>query len=251
MNLPPSLLNRSAEVHSSGGLSRLLSLLNDVDRISQTDSRVLQETSSILDQESKEDEEIRTNFDSKRWGRESSEIATKEMRDKIFEYQNTMKMANDSDLIVKKKLEDWKDAISILDQGERALENFVPLGNNNNGNSFRGSSNENEQQELSVRALRSCLEDLEDLLSSRVTVLNEAKNLARNDDVRPRILNEAARITSRNPNPGEVVLQPSDFESVFEEEIKKYERFLIEVEDSETEQERLLEEIRVSSSQVY
>lgn len=241
MNLPPSLLNRSSEVHSSGGLSRLLSLLNDVARISSTDSQVLSEAVSILAQESQEDEEVRTNFSEKRWMRESSETAAREMRERASEYEATMKMASDSDLVVKKKLEDWQGAISVLDGGQFELEKFVPLGKN------RNNGDENEAQELSVRALRSSLEDLDDLLESRASSLNEARSVAMHDDVRSNVLIEAGRIVANNSNPGEVVLQPAHFESLFEEEIKKYERFLVEVEDSENEQERLLEEIRVSS----
>ncbi len=96
----------------------------------------------------------------------------------------------------------------------------------------------------SVRALRSALEDLEDMHTERSRIVADAKRTAEQDDLRPIIVQEATRMA----HGGSGDVKSEWFENVFEEELKKYGRFVSELEDNQKRQEELLAEIRVGGA---
>lgn len=90
-----------------------------------------------------------------------------------------------------------------------------------------------------ARQLRSLLESLDDIRRSCSQTVNRAKVRSESDDITPRILKAAAAIERW------VEVQPSMFDNVLDEELAKYEKFRYDIEESEQQQEVLLDSIKV------
>ena len=70
----------------------------------------------------------------------------------------------------------------------------------------------------------------------------EARHIATNDDVRPRVLQEATRLA----HGGSSDVKPELFEGMFGKEMEKYDRFRQDLDAEAGRQEQLLAQIRVS-----
>ena len=90
-----------------------------------------------------------------------------------------------------------------------------------------------------ARQLRVLLESLDDVQRARAQVVTRATRLADSDDITPRILKAAAAIERW------VEVQPSMFEDVLDEELAKYEKFRVDLEEGEQKQEQLLNSVKV------
>ena len=257
--IPTALLRKGEEIRLDGGVTKLHRLIEDVAKISRANATILQEAVSVLDKEQAEDSEVRDNFKNTPWTRPASEEAAHQYRSQVAQYQNTLEQARKSDEIVKQKLSDWEDTIDVLSGGEvsavadahatqrsltifdhlqRSLESFVPKA----GPAGRSGSS---AQTVAASKLRAALEELEDIQDSRAAAVAEAKSTSQADDIRPLAMKEAAKISSESS--GQTLsVQPSHFEPLFRDQIRKYNSFLSEVTRSESAQEAKLEEIAVS-----
>ncbi|PWN46889.1 BRO1-domain-containing protein [Violaceomyces palustris] len=279
MGVPASLLRKHEEISAEGGLERLTSMMEDVARISKTDSNVLYEAVSILDEEEKEDERARATLfggegpshdvATSGWNRPRSEVAASDLRAKADQLFDTLKRAFESDNIVREKFQEWHDLIGVLSRGREGLDALLKDSNKDSGQRdllspvAGGEDGEedgrkrvvdaksDDKQLEAIQALRSELESLDDLLDSRTACMAEAGNVASNDDIRPAVLAKADRLTkesmmssSKGAMTNDHNIQAAQFEELFEEEMKKYEKFRLEMIRSSEEQEERLERIR-------
>jgi len=90
-----------------------------------------------------------------------------------------------------------------------------------------------------ARGLRSLLEQVDDLRTTRATTVRLAKNQANSDDIEPRIEREALGLESW------VQVKPAMFEDTLDEEMQKYERYREAMEENERQQEKVLANIEV------
>ncbi|PWN45049.1 BRO1-domain-containing protein [Ceraceosorus guamensis] len=244
--LPSSLLRKSDEVRLSGGLDRLRSISDDIQRIASVDERLLAEIFEHLESEEREDRELREDFDqvTREGIRMSSDVAGAEMRNRAVERWNIFQGARSSDAIVQKKIEDWEDIIDVLASGEASLSAFLPSANISSSSALQSSAHE-----TSVRSLRKALEELDDVQDARATSIAEARARAKEDDIRPDIIKEAAALVggsngsqrlawSSNTN-----IQPAAFEPIFEQRLERYHKYVKELEAGATVQEQLLDRI--------
>lgn len=232
IGLPPSLLRKSEEVQSEGGLKRLEELAGDVARVSTIDQDILREIVSVLKQEESENNNAKQAMQDSLPNRDDQQAAV--FRQKADEYEQTMVQARGSDQLVRDKMREWGEAIAVLGAGQDALMEYVPL-------QARAVSMD-QAQNTAVRALRVELEGLDDLVDSRTSVLEEAKALARRHDIRPTIMREAGLIASGSNAPP--LLDAAHFEPLFEREMQPYELLRDEVEASERAQEERLDIVR-------
>jgi len=232
VGLPPSLLRKSEEVQSEGGLRRLEALAEDVARVSRIDEDIWREIASILRQEESEDANARQSMQDQYTNRDESQASL--FRQKADQYEQTMIQARESDGLVREKMKEWAQAVHVLGSGQDTLMAYVPL---------QGRAVSMDQaQNSAVRALRVELEGLDDLVDSRTTVLEEAKAMSKRHDIRPTIMREAGMIASGSNAP--LVIEAAHFEPLFESEMQPYEKFRSEVEASERAQDERLEIIR-------
>jgi len=96
----------------------------------------------------------------------------------------------------------------------------------------------------SVRPLRASLEELDDVISSRAHMINEARRIARVDDIRPAVLQEATRLA----HGGSGDVKTEWFEDMFGKSLEKYAHINGDMEREASKQDELLEQIRVSAS---
>jgi programmed cell death 6-interacting protein len=194
--------------------------------------------------------------------RPPSHEANLHLIEQINKYQETLTVARKSDADVKEKWAQWEGLVGILSGGtvstsvgmaggdkfinvvaghllQNALERYIP--------SSGISSMNGAQLPPSVRALRSALERLEDMHTERSRILADAKRTSEQDDLRPVIVQEATRLA----HGGSGDVNPELFEDVFEKELKKYGRFVSELDDNQERQDELLADIRVSESEPY
>ncbi|KAN0061256.1 pH-response regulator protein palA/rim20 [Thecaphora frezii] len=227
MGLPPLVLRRREEVTMGGGVEALERMADDVARIAKTDGEMLDEATSMLDDEEREDAEVRETFSRERWRRAPSAEAARELREQAHTYRQTLEQARRSDGIVRQKLEDWRDVIGVLAGEMEDLEAFVP-----SSHASASSHSSGGGAGSTIRTLRRELETLDDILDSRSACVVEAQNLASSDEIRSVILS--------HPKASQRSVEAADFEDVFETQLRKYDRFGEEMRRSESEQEGLL-----------
>lgn len=94
----------------------------------------------------------------------------------------------------------------------------------------------------SVRPLRASLEELDDRIANRSRIIQDARDIARGDDIRSQVLAEAARMA----HGGSGDVRAEWFEGTFDKSLDKYEGVKSEMVREEEKQKALLERIRVS-----
>lgn len=118
MGLPTSLLRKSDDVRLEGGYDRLVSASHDVQRVAQTDARILDEVYEHLESEEREDRQVRSDFSEKHFSRLDSARAGAELRGRADEFAETLRQAERSDEVVRAKMDEWEDVIGVLSGGE-------------------------------------------------------------------------------------------------------------------------------------
>lgn len=235
VGLPPSLLRKSDEIRSEGGLGRIEALLDNVRQSSTMDTDLLGEIIATLDDDA---------------SRRPPDEACNHFAQRVQEFQRNLADAASADATVRQKLEEAQDSIGILEGGREALEAAVPAQHVASSSHASATDPQLQKQSRAVRALRIELEGLDDLLDSRASILAEAKATAASDDVRPKVMREAGAIAANATASGggsALVIQAAHFEPLFEVEMQKYDKFKRELDLSESDQAERLERIRVSS----
>ncbi|KAK6911000.1 pH-response regulator protein palA/RIM20 [Kwoniella mangroviensis CBS 8507] len=232
VGLPPSLLKKAEEVDSAGGVDRIRNLLTEVARLSKANAQSLNEAMDILDQEATENETLLSRQPELQSGRPPSHIANQPLIATAQQYDATIKQASASDGTVRQKWEEWGQLIDILAGGEDAINDYVP--------STSSSHNGYSSLPPSVRPIRASLEGLDDRIAHRARLVNEARDIAAADDIRPAVLTEATRLA--HGGTGDV--KTEWFEDLFGRNLEKYDRIREEMEAEGSEQNALLEQIR-------
>ncbi|CAD6580577.1 MAG: pH-response regulator protein palA/rim20 [Tremellales sp. Tagirdzhanova-0007] len=228
--LPPSLVRKAEEVDSAGGVNRIRDLLAEVERISRANTRLLSESMDILDQEAHENERVLSRQPHLSQSRPPSHVANNHLITAATQYDATIKQAASSDMTVKSKWNEWAHLIGILADGKDAIEEHVPSTTASSSGSLIPS----------VRPLRASLENLDDRISHRTRLINEARQIAEGDDIRPQVLQEASRLA----HGGSGDVKTEWFEEIFGKSLDKYDGLREDMNAEEKEQEILLERIR-------
>lgn len=208
----------------------------------------------ILDQEAEDDEAFRETHPVSE--RPPSHEANTDLVGKEQRYRAVLQQARDSDELVRKKFEEWEEniiqltwnevrtrnlivsttSLILLPGAQADLEDFIP-----------SSTVASQTQRTSAdpvrahaRALRVQLEKLDDLSKSRGEVGARVSRLAGADDITPRILRAAAAMEQW------VNVQPAMFEDILDEELAKYDKFRVQLQDDERQQAELLDAVKVS-----
>jgi hypothetical protein len=79
---------------------------------------MMMQITMLLNDEAQEDQQQRTRFGTQLWQRPASELANRELREQEAQLLHTFSSATQSDHSVKKRYEDWRNAIEILCQDE-------------------------------------------------------------------------------------------------------------------------------------
>ncbi|KAI5122282.1 hypothetical protein M0805_002362 [Coniferiporia weirii] len=244
VGLPPSLLRKAEEVRLEDGLSRIEGSIDNVELLANHCRTILSQAMDMLDQEASEDEGVRKNAakDGKSWDRPPSYKANEELTSKEKRYRQMLDHAAQSDEHVRGKWEEWEEAIVRLTWDEEELDRWVPSSTASISNQHKDPAK--AQTQTHARALRVHLEALDDLREGRAQLVHRARRLADADDIRPRIMREAAAIERWTD------VEPAMFENMLDQEMNKYEKFRSGVEEGTEKQAELLGLIKIHYEQL-
>ncbi|KZT07808.1 BRO1-domain-containing protein [Laetiporus sulphureus 93-53] len=239
IGLPPSLIKKAEEVRLENGPGGIETSIEGVRKLAQQAMNILNEALDVLDHEAEEDEDFQVEYYTER---SPSSEANKDLITKAQRYRTILEQAAESDQVVRQKWDEWERNIVELTWDESELEASVP--SSTFPPSQRSSARGANPTQVHARALRVLLESLDDLIRTRADYVRRATRLAESEDIRPRILKAAAEIERW------VEVQPSMFEDVIEEEMVKYDKFRVGVQETEQKQGTILESIKERNSQL-
>ncbi|KAG6814606.1 hypothetical protein H0H92_000135 [Tricholoma furcatifolium] len=232
IGLPPSLLRKAEEVRQEDGPTKIEVSLEDVQRLAQQDQAILDEAMDILDNEASEDEAARkyTKLERLPSHHANVELTVKEKR-----YRTILSQAAASDETVRQKWDDWEENIVQLTWSEEDLEASIPSSTLSSSAVPTAQGRETQTQ---ARALRVQIEALDDVHRTREQLIRRAQALAAADDISQRVM----RVASGFARLAEVT--PAMFEDVSDEELAKYDKFLVEMSEIGQRQGAILAEIQ-------
>lgn len=124
----------------------------------------------------------------------------------------------------------------MLIMGQATLEASVP---SSTGISTAQMTPQGKKTRQHARNLRVKLEELETLRQDRDQVVHRAQSLAAADDIQPRIMKAASGFERL------VDVTPDMFEDISDEELAKFDKFLVEMGEIERRQKEIVAEIQV------
>ncbi|CAG8461462.1 7083_t:CDS:10 [Funneliformis caledonium] len=216
--IPPSILSMSQEVRNEGGLARLNAMFDTLQDKSRIVYQTLDEALAFLDQECTDDEEFRNKFGEK-WTRPLSLSVNRELTEKADSYRKVYDQAYRSNKILQNGLEQQSEALDILSSDREILEERIP-------------PEIQSESDVDVDGVQKIKDDLRALINQSFqimkeceTKIQEVKKAADLDDIAPILLKEAAKLTAASNT--SIKLEPAHFEDLFNEQMKKYDKFLL------------------------
>ncbi|KDR76216.1 hypothetical protein GALMADRAFT_247478 [Galerina marginata CBS 339.88] len=237
IGLPPSLLRKAEEVRLEDGPTKIEASIEDVQRLAHQDLAILEEALDILDSEASEDEAVRKETPINRL---KSHEANVELIDKANRYRSILTQAAKSDESVRQKWDEWEESITELTWDESTLEASVP---STTVSSTSQPTPQGKQTRQHARALRVKLEELDTLHRDRDQLVHRAQSLASADDIQTRIMKAASGFERL------AEVTPDMFEDISDEELSKFDKFLVEVDEINRKQTEIIGEIQSLNKQ--
>ncbi|KAK4045959.1 pH-response regulator protein palA/rim20 [Microbotryomycetes sp. JL201] len=241
MGLPASLIDRSKEVQREGGVEKLRSMLQDVRRVARINHKLLSEAQSTLAREQEEDSKLRTQHGTDRWTRLPSDIAGAQLRAQVDNFANILDAAGESDGVVRTKFGSHEHRFQLLSSDGSTLESAIPRLEDP-----ARQSPDSSQQAATLRQVRRLLDELSDIRLQRQVIADEAKRTAAAENIRPRLVAEAERLSAKiHAEDGSgTKLELHMFEDMFMRELRKYEGFVERMQENANRQDDLLHQIK-------
>lgn len=236
LGLPPGLASHAEEIRQANGVQRLHATISDTEKLKANNRNLYQEGVDLLRQEAGEDEAQRRKFGTDRWTRAAAQDSVPKLYQQVTDIDGYLKQAENSDRLVQTKLRENERLIRLLAGQDRDLEDYVP-------SSRRATITAKVERE--VTTLRASLNEVNRLESRRRKKVEALRTKAKEDDVNPALLREAARLERELP------MQPlsaSQFESFFDERLHKYDVDEADIKKEEAEQDRLLSRVREANT---
>ncbi|KAH3666412.1 hypothetical protein WICMUC_005680 [Wickerhamomyces mucosus] len=226
-SVPQSVIDMSQEVKTYGGISKILSILQDISKLSTDGENLLIGAKERLHLESQEDDLLRSRQGSDYWTRDKSEVVSKPYNDRIDELATYLAQAREGDKTVRSQVDKIKDLLEILSGPERQIYEFIP---------------NSKIVELDP-SLRRVISQLKDLLSKgkkfeidRETFIGSVEIKSRQSNILPKIISEYKSIQSSSKD---LKIDSSTFEPVFEGHMKIFGKELEYLEKEKDKQREL------------
>ena len=232
LGLPPSLISKAEELRQQDALYRIKRSMEDTTKLKTNDLAIYQDGLALLESERTEDDRARQKFGTERWTRPPSSTALAKLVQQSTDLQNYLNSAGSSDSLVQTKIRETEHIIRILTGTNRDIEHYVP-------------SSKNVQLspaiENAAANLRSALNDLSRTEMRRKRKMDALRTKAKNDDINPALLGEAARLEREYP------MQPisaAQFEPLFEDRLAAYDVDHEVVVNEQEEQDQLVARLK-------
>ncbi|KAJ3037268.1 Rhophilin, Rho GTPase binding protein [Rhizophlyctis rosea] len=226
IGLPPALLQRSQEVRNQGGAHGLNDQWQTVVGLSQKDTEILDEAVQILDEEDKEDTELRTRFQ-ERWTRTASKDLTNNLRESVRLFRDKLNAAKKADQVVRGKIDTHLHFIESLSLTKEELEASIPSST---------ASSTLALKDPNVKELKTLLQQLQEIIKKRQPLIDELKKTSTTDDIE-------TKLAELSIGGGEI-----NEEVVYADQMKKYDPYVMAIHESVSQQENLLNGIRAANA---
>ncbi|KAK4610380.1 pH-response regulator protein palA/RIM20 [Fulvia fulva] len=231
LGLPPGLASHAEEVRQSNGVHRLHATIADTEKLKANNRVLYQEGIDLLRTEAGEDEASRRKYGTERWTRPAGRDVVPKLYQQVNDIEGYLKQADASDQMVQTKLRENESLIRLLGGSDRDLEDYVP-------SSRRATMTAKVERE--ANALRASLNEVNRLESRRRKKVEALRTKAKEDDVNPDLLKEAARLEREFPMQP---VQASQFETLFDRRLTKYDPDQNDLKKEEKEQQTLLDRV--------
>lgn len=236
LGLPPGLASHAEEVRHSNGVQKLQAMIADTEKLKANNNSLYQEGIGLLRQEAGEDEAARRKYGTDSWARMPAKDSFPKLYQQVNDIDGYLKQADNSDRLVQSRLQENNSLIRLLGGTDRDLEDYVP-------SSKRAAITARVEREVNV--LRAAMNEVTRLESRRRKRVEALRNKTKEDDVGPELLREAGKLEREHP------LQPleaAEFDSFFDERLRRYDSDAAEVKREEDEQQRLLSRVQDSNT---
>jgi len=238
LGLPPGLVTHAEEIRQQDGIHRLDRSVRETEKLKDNDNAIYREGIDILQAEATEDERARVRYGTDRWSRPTSKDAAPKLWAQVHEIEGYLKGAETSDDTVHKKIAENETLIRLLGGTDRDLEHFVP-------SSRRAVLTPAIDQ--AANRLRACLNDISRLESRRRRKIETLRQKAKQDDISPDLLTEAARFEREFPMQK---IEAAQFEDFFEQRLQLYKADKTMVSDEENEQHALINRLQQANAEL-
>lgn len=176
--VPKSVLEKAAAMREKGGLGSIDHLLQALPDLLNRNREILDEAIRLLDEEERQDTEMRDHFKEK-WTPKSSADLTVNLREECAKYRAIVENATNADKLVKEKYSGHRKAMELLSRSDNEIAESLP----------RVESSGNKASPA-VMELRNLMEEVETIQAEREAV--ESEFLSPVEDMAPKFLSALA-----------------------------------------------------------
>ncbi|KAI9014540.1 BRO1-like domain-containing protein [Phycomyces nitens] len=235
-SLPDSLIRQAAEVRNSGGSRALYEMWEHMQQASLKNLEILEDAFNALDEEHEMDETQRSRY-REHWPRPESHVMTGKLVDQGQKHRITLVSAQKADQTVRAKLDGWAKIMDVLVLPEDELKSSV-LG------AYETSSRQSVSGYLGAEEaldnIRRGVEEMNEIEQEQKRMVEKAKRTSNADDISPILLKKAAQLTAKSPT---TKIDPAEFEELFVKELRKYDTYIMALDEREEKQNRLLRDM--------
>ncbi|KMT14088.1 hypothetical protein BVRB_4g079130 [Beta vulgaris subsp. vulgaris] len=219
VTLPDNLREDVEAVQISGGPAALEAELTQLRDLKRVNHELLVQTEELLQKESQEDSQFRSQFGT-RWTRPQSSTLTKNLLDRLNRFAANLKQAGESDARIERSVRDHSALMSILDR--HPIEAALPT-------LAKPIMSLDANEDAIAGALKQSLRQLETLGAERAGLEDMLKEMKRKDDILPKLMTCTG-----------------SYEDLFKKEIAKYDHICEEISQNIHAQQQLLMQIQVT-----
>lgn len=169
------------------------------------------------------------------WKRPESHLLTQQLAAQGQKHRQTLTSAQKADLIVRNKLDTWANIIDVLTLTREELEDSIPT-----DDAPSSPDHPQQRQEDSLTRIKRLVEDMNQHIRVRKDVIDRAKKASNADDISPALLKKAAELTAKSPI---VKIEAAQFEDLFVVELRKYDQFIMTVDQEDEQQSVILRQL--------
>ncbi|KAJ4294404.1 pH-response regulator protein palA/rim20 [Kalmusia sp. IMI 367209] len=236
LGIPPGLMTHAEEIRQQDGLNRLHRSMKDTKKLKENDLAIFREGRDLLNSETAEDEAARRKYGTDRWSRPTAQQAAPKLYAQIDEINEYFRGAEESDTLIGGKLSENEKLIALLNGPDYDIENYVPSGR-------RPAITGDVEREAGK--LRGCFNEVSRLESRRRRKVETLRTKAKQDDINPELLREAARLEREYPMQN---IEAVQFEALFDKRLQMYDVDQEMVKEEAQEQQDAIKRLQTANA---
>lgn len=182
--VPPSLIEKSQTIKDKGGISRINSMMSELEPLMQRNTDILNEAKHMLEDEEKSDTELRNSMKEK-WTRTPSRQLTEYLHSEVRQYDTIMENAIKANKVIDTKYAKHKDGIELLSKTPQEVSSSLPA----------ATATGALQNTHVIKDLRRLMNEVEALKNVREVLESELKGLD-NDALNAKLITALTSSTS-------------------------------------------------------